>query len=129
MIASIVVAVSVDHYAVLGLVLALACLGRLIEEVKEVLDAFVESPQYRLGVESWQLSTVAGGIDVAKGSPIDARAATELVRSALSSGDLRVGVRVDCDLVVASTHRYTPWSTACADGVRSNHHHAQWSAH
>ena len=55
--------------------------GGLIEEVKEVLDAFVESPQYRLGVESWQLSTVAGGIDVAKGSPIDARAATELVRS------------------------------------------------
>ncbi len=49
--------------------------------MKEVLDAFVESPQYRLGVESWQLSTVAGGIDVAKGSPIDARAATELVRS------------------------------------------------
>jgi hypothetical protein len=50
--------------------------------VKEVLGAFVESPQYRLGVESWQLSTVAGGIDVADGSPIDVRAAAELVRPA-----------------------------------------------
>jgi hypothetical protein len=36
--------------------------------------------RYRLGVESWQLSTVAGGIDVAPGSPVDVRGASELVR-------------------------------------------------
>jgi len=56
--------------------------GGIEDQVKEVLGAFVESPQYRLGVESWQLSTVAGGIDVADGSPIDVRAAAELVRPA-----------------------------------------------
>lgn len=37
--------------------------------------------RYRLGVESWQLSTVAGGIDVAPGSPVDVRGASELVRA------------------------------------------------
>ena len=55
--------------------------GSLVTEVREVLGAFVESPQFRLGVESWQLSTVAGGIDVAPGSPVDQRRASELVHS------------------------------------------------
>lgn len=56
--------------------------GGLEDEVKEVLGAFVDSPQYRLGVESWQLSTVAGGIDVENGSPLDVRGALELVFAA-----------------------------------------------